>query len=71
MMKQYKVTPTTRFKKSLKGLMKQNRLNIEELGKVITLLSNNQLLPPKYENHPLNPKKKRYMGMPCTTRCFT
>lgn len=67
MMKQYEIKLTTKFKKQLKGLQKQKILDISALDEIITMLSSNQLLPMKYKNHLLNPKKNRYMGMSCAT----
>lgn len=67
MTKQYKIKLTTKFKKQLKGLQRQKILDISALDEIITMLSTNQLLPVKYKNHLLNPKKNRYMGMSCTT----
>ena len=67
MSKQYEVKLTTKFKKQLKIIRKQQNFNYDALDTVINMLSNNELLPKKYNNHLLNPKSKRYMGMSCTT----
>ncbi len=67
MNKHFEIKLTTRFKKQLKTVRKQPNFNYNELDKVINLLSNNELLPEKYNNHLLNPKSKRYMGVSCTT----
>lgn len=67
MSKQYEVKLTTKFKKQLKIIRKQQDFNYDALDTVINMLSNNELLPKKYNNHLLNPKSKRYMGMSCTT----
>lgn len=67
MSKQYEIKLTTKFKKQLKIIRKQHNFNYDALDTVINILSNNELLPKKYNNHLLNPKSKRYMGMSCTT----
>lgn len=67
MSKQYEVKLTTKFKKQLKIIRKQQNFNYDALDTVINMLSNNELLPKKYNNHLLNPKSKRYMGMSCAT----
>lgn len=67
MTKQYEIKLTTKFKKQLKGLQKQKILDISALDEIINMLSTNQLLPMKYKNHLLNPKKNRNMGMSCST----
>ncbi len=58
MNKQFDIKLTTRFKKQLKVLRQQPNFNYDELDKVINMLSNNELLPEKYQNHLLNPKSK-------------
>lgn len=70
MNKQFEIKLTTRFKKQLKAVRKQPNFNYNELDKVINMLSNNELLPEKYNNHLLSPKSKRYMGMSYTTWCI-
>ena len=70
-MKQYDVKLTTKFKKQLKKLQKQPYFNYNALNEVIKILSNGELLPEKYNNHLLNPKSNRYMGVSCITRCTT
>lgn len=67
MTKQYEIKSTTKFKKQLKKLRKQGILNDNALDEVINKLSKNELLPEKYNNHLLNPKRNRYMGMSYTT----
>ena len=67
MSKQYEVKLTTKFKKQLKIIRKQQNFNYDALDTVINMLSNNELLPKKYNIHLLNPKSKRYMGMSCAT----
>lgn len=56
-MKQYDIKITTEFKKQLKKLVQQPNFNQKALDEVINLLSTNQLLPAKYRNHILEPKK--------------
>lgn len=67
MKKQYEVKLTTKFKKQLKIVRKQSNFDYNSLDTVINMLSNNELLPAKYNNHLLRPKSKRYMGMSYTT----
>ena len=50
----------------LEMMINDNYLTDDELNIVINLLSNNESLPEKYNNHLLIPKSKRYMGMSCT-----
>ncbi len=69
MMKRYEIKLTNKFKKQLKKLQKQSNFNYDSLDEVINILASNELLPAKYRNHLLEPKKKRNMGMSCTTRC--
>ena len=69
-MKQYNIKLTNRFKKQLKKIQRQSNFDCKALDEVITLLSTNQLLPAKYRNHLLEPKKSRNMGMSRTTRYF-
>ena len=47
-------------------MLKQKEFKEEEFIKVLGLLANDEVLPPKYKNHLLNPKSKRYMGMSFT-----
>ncbi len=66
--KQYIIKPTNKFKKSYAKLKKQKNYNKAktELKIVLEKLKNNELLPVKYNNHLLEPKSKRCMGMPYT-----
>ncbi len=68
MNKKYDVVFTNKFKKNYEKMKQQTNFKDEEFEKVIEILSNNELLPPKYNNHMLNPKSKRHMGMSYTTR---
>lgn len=67
-MKQYEIKVTNKFKKQLKRIQKQSNFDYNALDEVINILASNELLPTKYRNHLLEPKKKRNMGMSCTTR---
>lgn len=49
---QYKIVYSTKFKKSLKKLIKQGK-NIDELRIVLDKLTKNEELEPKYRNHKL------------------
>ena len=69
-MKRYEIKLTNQFKKQLKKLQKQPNFNYNALDEVINILVSNDILPTKFRNHLLDPKKKRYMGMSCTTRCI-
>ena len=66
--RKYDIQYTNKFKKQYNKLLKNSNFKKSEFEKVIEYLSNNELLPPKYRNHLLNPKSERSMGMPCTTR---
>lgn len=64
----YKIERTNKFTKQYAKMLKQKEFKEEEFIKVLGLLANGEALPPRYKNHLLNPKSKRYMGMPRTTR---
>ena len=66
MSKTYKIKFTNVFKKQYSKLKNNPNFSQIEFTTVITLLSTNQVLPPKYKNHLLNPKSKRYLGVPLT-----
>lgn len=68
MNKKYDIQYTNKFKKQYSKVKKQKHFKKSEFEKVIEILSNNQLLPPKYRNHLLEPKSNRCMGMSCSTR---
>ena len=68
MSKKYDIQYTNKFKKQYSKMKKQEHFKKSEFQKVIEILSNNQLLPPKYRNHLLEPKSNRRMGMPCSAR---
>lgn len=67
-MKQYDIKLTNKFKKQLKKVKQQQNFNYKALEEVINFLSTNKLLPAKYKNHLLEPKKNRNMGVSCTAR---
>ena len=69
-MKRYEIKLTNQFKKQLKKLQNQPNFNYKALDEVINILASNDILPSKYRNHLLEPKKKRNMGMSCTARCI-
>ena len=63
----YKIERTNKFTKKYSKIIKNKNFKEEEFIKVLTMLINNNVLPAKYNNHLLNPKSMRYMGMPYTT----
>ena len=63
MNKTYQISFTNIFKKQYTKIKNNPSFKQEEFNKVINILSNNEVLPPKYKNHLLNPKSKRCMGM--------
>lgn len=63
----YKIERTNKFIKQYAKMLKQNIFKEDEFIKVLKLLANNEVLPPKNKNHLLSPKSNRYMGMPYTT----
>lgn len=63
----YKIQRTNRFIKQYAKILKQKHFKEDEFIKVLKMLVNNEILPNKYHNHLLEPKKNRYMGMPYTT----
>lgn len=65
--KKYDIQYTNKFKKQYTKIKKQQHFKESEFEKVIGILSNNELLPIKYNNHLLNPKSERSVGMPHTT----
>ena len=70
MSKNFDVQITNKFKKQYAKVSKQQNFKREEFIKVVKLLSDNKLLPAKYNNHLLSPKANRYMGMSYSTRYF-
>lgn len=58
----YEIKMTSKFKKDLKAVKKRN-LDIGLLNEVVLMLANDIPLPAKYNNHLLEPKSERSMGM--------
>lgn len=56
-MKRYEIKLTNQFKKQLKKLQKQPNFSYKALDEVINILASNDILPTKYRNHLLEPKK--------------
>ena len=52
MMTQYKVVMTSKFKKSLKRVKKQNK-DLNKLNTIVNILANGQTLDEKYKDHKL------------------
>ncbi len=63
----YRIERTNKFIKQYAKIFKQKNFKEDEFIKVLKMLANNEILPIKYQNHLLEPKKKRYMGMSYTT----
>lgn len=63
MKNKYEIKMTSKFKKDLKTVKKRNNFDIDLLNEVVEMLANDITLPPKYNNHLLEPKSKRFMGM--------
>ena len=53
----YKIERTNKFTKQYAKILKQKEFKEDEFVKVLKLLTNNDVLPEKYKNHLLNPKK--------------
>ena len=62
----YKIERTNKFVKQYARILKQKEFKEEEFINVVSILSNNEILPTKYKNHLLNPKNKRYLGVSYT-----
>ena len=58
-----KIKRTNKSKKQYAKMLKQNNFKEEEFIEVLKLLTNNEVLPSKNNNHLLNPKSNRYMRM--------
>ena len=63
MKNKYKIKITSRFKKDLKAVRKRNYFDEDLLNEVVEKLANDIQLEPKYNNHLLEPRSKRIMGM--------
>ena len=71
MKQKYNIQYTNKFKKQYSKLLKNSYFKKAEFEKVLSYLINSEPLPDKYRNHLLNPKSKRSMGMPYSTRYTT
>lgn len=60
----YEIKLTNQFKKDLKMVRKREFFDIELLNIIIEMLANDVVLPAQYNNHLLEPRSKRNMGMP-------
>ena len=54
----------------MKKMLERKNFNEQELNNVLQYLIGGKKLPIKYRNHLLEPKSKRNMEMPHTTRCI-
>ncbi len=63
MKNKYEIKMTSRFKKDLKTVKKRNFFDADLLNEVVEKIANDIQLEPKYNNHLLEPKSKRIMGM--------
>lgn len=66
-MSKYRIERTNKFKKEYKKMKLRNNFDEKEFIKVVTILSNGEILPEKYCNHLLEPKNERLLGMPYKT----
>ena len=64
MKNKYEIKMTSRFKKDLKAVRKRNYFDANLLNEIVEKLANDIPLEAKYNNHLLEPKSKRLMGMP-------
>ena len=63
MKNKYEIKMTSWFKKDLKTVRKRNFFDADLLNEVVEKLANDIQLDPKYNNHLLEPRSKRIMGM--------
>ena len=63
MKNKYEIKMTSRFKKDLKTVRKRNYSDVNLLNEIVEKLANDIPLEEKYNNHLLEPKSKRFMGM--------
>ena len=63
MKNKYEIKMTSRFKKDLKTVRKRNYFDADLLNEVVEKLANDIQLDPKYNNHLLEPRSTRIMGM--------
>ena len=63
MKNKYEIKMTSRFKKDLKTVKKRNYFDVDLLNEVVEKLANDIPLEEKHNNHLLEPRSKRFMGM--------
>lgn len=66
----FKIKRTNKFIKQYTKMIKQKHFKEDEFVKVLSYLVNNEVLPTKYHNHLLEPKKNRNLGMSYSTWCI-
>ena len=59
-MSKYTIYRTNRFIKDYKKMKKRNNFDEKEFIKVVSMLSNGEILPLKYHNHILEPKSEGF-----------
>lgn len=64
----YTIKLTSKFKKDYKKMQSRQNFDRNAFIKVINMLANGETLPEKYNNHLLEPKSMRLMGMSYKTR---
>ena len=64
----YKIIATTKFKKDYKKMKQRKNFDEKAFIEVVEMLANDIILPAKYHNHLLEPKKDRYLGVPHQAR---
>ena len=63
MKNKYEIKMTSRFKKDLKTMRKRNYFDADLLNEIVEKLANDIQLEQKYNNHLLEPRSKRIMGV--------
>lgn len=58
-MSKYTIYKTNKFNKDYSKMKKRNNFDEKEFIKVVSMLSNGEVLPLKYCNHILEPKSER------------
>ena len=59
----YEIKMTSKFKKDLKMLRKRTNFDVDLLNEIVEKLANDIPLEAKHNNHLLEPRSKRNMGM--------
>lgn len=67
-MSKYKIEYTTQFKRQYKKMIANKNYKEGDFKAVVNMLADDEILPQKYRNHLLEPKKLRLMGMSYKTR---